>query len=77
VGNLGEVITEGLPERINVMRVITYDVNQIVNDLKEMEHEGEITLDDVLDVVIDYALEDFGTNPKTLIYQDENGEELY
>jgi hypothetical protein len=64
-----------LPERINVMRVVSYEVNQIVNDLKEVE-QGEITLDDVLDVVIDYALEDFGTNPKTLIYQDENGNEL-
>lgn len=65
-----------LPERINVMRVITYEVSQIVSDLEDMEHEGEITLDDVLEVVEDYALEDFGTNPKTLIFQDENGQEL-
>lgn len=65
-----------LPERINVMRVISYEVDKIVNDLKDMEHEGEITLEDILEVINDYVIEDFGTSYKNLIFQDENGEEL-
>ena len=64
-----------LPERINVSKTITYDVPRIVNDLKELGHEGEITTETVLDYIEDWVAEDFGTE-HTLIYQDENGEEL-
>jgi hypothetical protein len=64
-----------LPERINVSKTVTYDVVRIVNDLRELGHEGEITTETVLDYIEDWVSEDFGTDTD-LIYQDENGEEL-
>jgi hypothetical protein len=64
-----------LPERINVIKTITYDVPRIANDLREMGHEGEITIETILDYIKDWVAEDFGTE-HTLIYQDENGEIL-
>jgi hypothetical protein len=64
-----------LPERINVSKTITYDVPRIVNDLKELGLVDEITTEILLDYIEDWVAEDFGTE-HTLIYQDENGEEL-
>jgi hypothetical protein len=64
-----------LPERINVIKTITYDVPSLVNDLKEMGHEGDITIETLLDYIVDWVEEDFG-NFIDLIYQDENGEML-
>lgn len=64
-----------LPERINVIKAITYNVQGIVKDLKEMGHEGDITVENVLDYIEDWVEEDFG-NSNDLIYQDENGEML-
>ena len=66
---------DNLPERINVIKIITYDVPRIVNDLKEMGHEGDITVENVLDYIEDWVEEDFG-NFSDLVYQDENGEIL-
>jgi len=66
-----------LPERINVMRVVSYDVQQLVDDIynfREMDTD-EITIEDCLDWIQDWVREDFGTLDG-LIYQDENGEEL-
>ena len=64
-----------LPERINVIKIITYDVPRVVKDLKEMGHEGDITVENVLDYIDDWVEEDFG-NSNDLVYQDENGEIL-
>lgn len=66
-----------LPERINVMRVITYDVQNIVESLTENDEEWrEVTLDEVLDIVQVWANDDFALEDIPFIYVDENGEEL-
>jgi hypothetical protein len=64
-----------LPERINVIKTITYDIPSLVNDLKEMGHEGDITVENILDYIEDWVEEDF-SNLTNLVYQDENGENL-
>lgn len=66
-----------LPERINVMKVISYDVQQICEDIHAAHEKpfDEITIEDCLDWIEDWVGEDFGYG-NDLIYQDENGEEL-
>jgi hypothetical protein len=66
----GDIVT-----RINVMQVLTYDVDQIVEDLLEDNRgsEGvEITFDDVLERIKYLAGDDFGYKV-VLSYQDQNG----
>lgn len=67
-----------LPERINAVKTITYDVQSIVDTIldfnKELSKE-EVTLEMVLDWVDDMAPEDFTTTSKFYL-SDENGEEL-
>jgi hypothetical protein len=76
-------MSAGLPERINVMRVISYDVQQIVNELIEAgQADGTITLADVTEYISDAVAEDFScgyghiANTRDLIWQDQNGEEV-
>jgi hypothetical protein len=68
-----------LPERINAMKVISYDVQQIVETLmaeQEVEAE-EVTLEMVMDRIESWVEEDFINDVSdSTIYQDENGEEL-
>ena len=66
-----------LPERINVIRTLTYDVPKIVSDLEDMGME-EIDLDVVLEYIEEWVWEDMSAPPSRhdLVYQDENGEEL-
>jgi len=64
-----------LPKRINVIKTVSYDVPRIARDLKELGHEGEITTQTILNYIEGWVVEDFGAE-STLIYQDENGEEL-
>jgi hypothetical protein len=74
MGNLGEVIT--LPERINAMKVASYDVQEIVGYISDGLDKPvkEITLEDVLEWIEDDVNMDIaGCN---VIFQDENGEEL-
>jgi len=66
-----------LPERINATKSITYDVESIVDAMMTMEYretEQEITLEDVLEWIGDDVEADI--NFSSVIYQDENGEEL-
>lgn len=65
------------------MKVITYDVQQIVNDLIESGHEdGTVTIDDVLAYMESWVREDFGCgwghtyDTCDLIYQTPDGEDL-
>ena len=63
-----------LPKRINVIKVITYDVESIRRDA----HNAGLpldTVDDVLEFIEEWVEEDFGSL-SGLIFQDENGEEL-
>ena len=69
-----------LPERINAIKVISYNVPDLVDTIVEL-NDGEITKDDVtldelLNLVNGWADEDMTNAPNKIIYQDENGEEL-
>ena len=68
-----------LPERINVMKVISYDVQQICENI-HIEEEipvDEITIDDCLAYIQELVDTDFSSNYiGEYIWQDENGEEL-
>lgn len=68
-----------LPERINVMKVISYDVTDIVGNIKEMQDDYSYspTIDEVLDWMTEWVIEDFDQpDYNGLIFQDENGREL-
>jgi hypothetical protein len=73
MGNLGE---ELLPQRINAMKVASYDVQEIVGYISDALEKPveEITLEDVLDWIEDDVNMDIaGSN---VIFQDENGNDL-
>ena len=63
-----------LPERINAIKTVTYDVPAIVESLEQMGMEG-IDFDVVMEYIQEWVFEDFGGD-SGIIYQDENGEEL-
>ena len=71
--------TEDFPERINVMKVLTYDVETIRQQI--VGGNGVVTLEEVMDRIYMYAKDDFScgwgheANIKDLIFTDENGEE--
>lgn len=74
-----ETVTK-LPKRINAMKLISYDVQQIVEMLmseNELENDSTITLEMVMNRVEDWVEEDFAHDVSdSTIFQDENGEEL-
>jgi hypothetical protein len=73
MGNLGE---ELLPQRINAMKVASYDVQEIVGYISDGLEKPveEITLEDVLEWIEDDVNMDIaGSN---VIFQDENGNDL-
>ena len=75
MGNLGEELQK-LPERINAMKVSSYDVQEIVGYISDGLEKPveEITLEDVLEWIEDDVNMDIaGSN---VIFQDENGGEL-
>ena len=63
-----------MPKRINVIKVITYDIESIVRDV---HNEGLHldTVDDVLEFIEEWVEDDFGSLTG-LVFQDENGAEL-
>ena len=69
-----------LPERINAIKAITYDVRQIVESLmaeNELEDDSTITLEMVMERIESWVEEDFMNDvADSTIFQDENGEEL-
>ena len=81
-----ETVSE-LPERINMMKVISLDVAEVVKLIvsENPDRTQEVTIEDVMERVKgwaqvgrNWAHEDFGVvgSAKFLVYQDENGEEL-
>jgi hypothetical protein len=81
-----------LPERINVMKVVTYDVAGIVQQLSD-ERDSEIiydkdgsrrlsadepfTIEQIIDRVESYVEDDFaGMRLSELVFQDEDGNDL-
>ena len=68
-----------LPKRINAMKVISYDVQQIAESLMaESEVEAsEITLEMVMKRIEEWVEEDFAHDVAgDTIFRDENGEEI-
>jgi len=65
-----------LPERINVIKTVTYHVPSIIQDMNQNNLEWiPQDVDDVLEFIEDWVAEDFG-GLSGLIFQDENGSEL-
>ena len=69
-----------LPERINVMKVISYDVQNIMESIVAMDSDKDfdsITLEEVMEQIEAWVQDDFPADRiKDLIIQDENGEEV-
>lgn len=64
-----------LPQRINVIKTITYNVGQLRREvLNDLGIELN-TVDDVMEYIEDWVADDFG-GLSGLVFQDENGEEL-
>ena len=64
-----------LPERINVIKVVGYNVQQVLDYFAEEDSDYKPSLEDVLSYIEEWVYEDFGSL-SGLIYQDENGNEL-
>ena len=68
-----------LPKRINVMRVMSFDVPEIIDGMKQLGwSDDEITDEAVFEYIEDCVEEDMTHAPSRhdMIWQDENGEEL-
>ena len=69
-----------LPERINAMKVVSYDVASIVQSIIDLNNNEitaeDITLDEILNLISGWANEDMPNPQNKVIFQDENGEEL-
>ena len=79
----------GLPERINVIKVISYDVQEVVKEMCNPDtgwingltdatpKPNEVTIEMVMEYIDNWVQEDFSCHStRDLIFQDENGEEL-
>lgn len=77
-------MTDTLPERINVTKVITYTVPEVIKLIAEDNdcEPEDVTLADVIEKIEGYAKDDFAcgwgheANVRDLIFTNENGEEL-
>lgn len=67
-----------LPKSINVMNVISYDVQQIVEDIMAQDEieASAVDMKKIMEYVDELVEEDFDTSKDYLIYQDENGNEI-
>ena len=69
-----------LPERINVMRVMTYNVRDVIDSICDMDTSltpDQITLTEICDYIQSWVDDDFSRyDTSDLIWQDENGEEI-
>jgi hypothetical protein len=63
-----------LPNRINVIKTITYNVPQVVADMRDAGIE-DLSIDGVMEYIEDWVADDFG-GLSGLIFQDEDGNEL-
>jgi len=77
--SLLQALATQLPERINAIKVISYDVQEVAETLMaEQELEAhEITLEMVMERIKTWVEEDFSHDvADSTIYQDENGHEI-
>jgi len=68
-------MTETMPERINVIKTVTYDVESIRRDLSNDMGIDLDTVDDVMEFIEEWVAEDFG-GLYGLVFQDQDGNEL-
>jgi hypothetical protein len=70
--------TKTMPESITAMRTMTYNTQQIIESIAEAHEKpvSEVTLEEVMDMVADYAVEDLAYSGNGIIYQDENGGDI-
>ena len=68
---------ETMPERINVVRTVSYDVQSVIKDLEEMEVEP-IDLETVMNYITEWVDEVMRSplSRHELTYLDQNGQEL-
>jgi hypothetical protein len=64
-----------LPERINVIKTITYDVKDLRGAAMKDDGIDFTSVDDILEYIEEWIEEDFGSL-SGLIFQDENGNDL-
>lgn len=64
-----------LPQRINVIKTITYDVEGLRGAAMKDEGIEFASVDDILEYIEEWVEDEFG-GLSGLIFQDENGEEL-
>lgn len=78
IRRVGDVMNNPLPKRINVMKVISYDVQDIVERLTENDETlREVELDEVVEQIRAWVEEDFPSERiNDLIFQTEDGEDL-
>jgi hypothetical protein len=76
-------IDNSLPTVVNVTKVVTYRVADIVKDIvAEREDTEDVTIGEVLERIEEYVKDDFScgwgheADTDELIYTNENGEEL-
>lgn len=77
---------EVFPERINVIKVVSYDVESIrqniISDNRGSDGELKITMEDIMEMVENFAKDDLScgwgheADIGDLIFQDENGNDL-
>jgi hypothetical protein len=78
--NNGRIAMETMPERINVIRTVTYSTESIIEEIRGLlddpHHNPEI--DEVLEFIEDWVEEDMRApiSRHDITYQDENGQEL-
>jgi hypothetical protein len=66
------------PERVNAMRSVTYnpaDVRESIAELNSIPVE-QVTLEEVMDLINNWAMDDLELDTGDYILTDENGEEL-
>lgn len=68
---------EKLPKYINVTRVITFDVQDIVDILHEVKPDDEeVTMEEITDYISDDLSDWFVDGHTDLIWKDENGDDI-
>lgn len=67
-----------LPDRINVMRVMSYDTAEIRKSIAELNDVPveEVTDKEILDLIQDWVTEDFQSQLGKELWLDEHGNEV-
>ena len=71
-------MSKTMPESITAMRTVTYNTEQIIEDIAEANEKpaSEVTIEEVMEWVADNATEDLAYSRNGIIYQDQDGGEI-